>query len=66
MVRTLSAFPRVQTEAQQDDSLEEVFARESYRVNGIASFADYLSGHAFPSVEIYTHLFVRRGVSAII
>jgi hypothetical protein len=57
LVRAVDALPWVQTEAQQDYPLEEVFARKPYRVNRVAPFANNLSGHAFPSlVKIYAHL----------
>jgi len=53
----VDAFPGVQTEAQQDCPLEKVSAGKPYRIDRVASFANNLSGHAFPSLkEIYTHL----------
>jgi hypothetical protein len=62
----VDAFPWVQTEAQQDCPLEEVCAGKPYSINRVASFADNLSGHAFPLLKRYTSIFVRKRMSVII
>ena len=66
LVGAVDAFPWVQTEAQQDYPLEEICAGKPYRINRVASFADNLSGHAFPSLKRYTPILVRKQMSAII
>jgi hypothetical protein len=57
LVCAINALPWVQTETQQDCPLEEIFAGKPYRIDRVASFANNLSGHAFPSLKkIYAHL----------